>query len=109
MAISGLLNQTVSIKNASGTRDLHGKRALGTAFSVSARFERTYKTIVTEDREKEPIHGVVFVPTGTSVSVGDKIVYGTDEYRVINRLDHVGRNGSIHHIELLVQLWSYSS
>lgn len=109
MGFAGLLNQTVAINNLGGTRDLHGKVALNTSFSSRARLERTYKTIVTADNEKTPIHAVVFVPPTVMVGVGDKVTYGDEVYRVMTKSDMVGRNGSIYHKELLLQLWSFSS
>ena len=108
MSIGGLLNQSASISEPSGTRDVHGKRTLGAATTVVARFERKYKTIVTEQREKEPIHGVVFVHPGTTVSIGAKLTYDSVDYRVMTIMDQVGQAGSIHHKELMVQLWSYA-
>lgn len=108
MGINHLLNQTITIANPSGTRDLHGKPSLGAPTSVSARFERTTKTIVTAEREREPIHGIVFVPPGTSVSIGAKVTYDGEDYRVMTRSDIVVGSGSVHHYELMVQLWSYA-
>lgn len=108
MSFAGLLNQSVAIRHQDGTRDIHGKRAFSAPTTVSARFERKYKTIVTAERENEPIHAIVFIPAGTAVSVGDRITYVSDDYRVMDKQDIVGRGGSVHHIELLLQLWSFA-
>lgn len=109
MGINHLLNQSITIENPTGSRDLHGKRAFGASSSVSARFERTNKTIVTAEREREPIHGIVFVAPGTTVAIGSKVTYDGEDYRVMTRSDIVVGSGSTHHLELMVQLWSYGS
>lgn len=109
MAISHLLRQTITVKNPTGSRDLHGNPTLGSAATLRARFERTYKTIVTPEREREPIHAVVFVGPATEVEQGAQITYSGEVYRVIERSDVVGRNGQLHHYELMCQLWSFDS
>lgn len=107
MALNTLLNQSILLENPTGTRDLHGKRGLAASQSIRARFERTYKTIVTETREKEPIHGVVFVPPDTDVEIGARVTYQGVHFRVVSRMDQVGRSGALNHKELFVQLWSF--
>lgn len=109
MSFNALLRQTISVKNRDGARDLHGKRALGDSTEYRARFERTYKTIVTPEREREPIHGIVFVPKDAEINIGAQVTYGSEEFRVLERQDVVGRNGRTHHYELLVQLWSFGT
>lgn len=109
MSLGSLLNQSVSIKNGTGQFDLHGKPTLGSTASTPGRFEKTYKTIVTENQEREPIHGIVFVGPTVSVNIGAEVTYGSDKYRVMQLEEVVGRGGAIHHKELLVQLWSYGA
>ena len=109
MSFTALLRQTISVKSMDGARDLHGKRALGTATEYRARFERTYKTIVTAEREREPIHAVVFVGKDADIEVGAQVTYDSQEYRVLERSDVAGRNGRVHHYELMLQLWSFNS
>jgi hypothetical protein len=108
MAFNSLLRQTISVKNPSGSRDLHAKTALGAATEHRARFERTYKTIVTAEREREPIHGIIFTKSDATIEIGAQVTYSGEVYRVMQRDDVVGKNGSVHHYEFLVQLWSWS-
>lgn len=109
MSFLGLLRQTITVRNPSGTKDLHGKDAFGSATDIRARFERTYKTIVTAQREREPIHAIAAIPSTANVQVGAKVTFGSDLYRVLERADVPGRNGSVHHYELMLQLWSFAS
>lgn len=109
MSFLGLLRQTITVNNPSGTKDLHGKDAYGASATVKARFERTYKTIVTAQREREPIHAIAAIPSTANVQVGAKVTFGSDLYRVLERADVPGRNGSVHHYELMLQLWSFAS
>lgn len=108
MSLSGLLNQSITVENPTGSRDLHGKPALGAAATVQCRFERKYRTIVTAGREQEPIHAVAVVGPTADVEIGAAVTFGSDKYRVLERADAPGRNGSIHHYELMLQLWSFA-
>lgn len=109
MAITHLLNQTVTLRNPAGTRDRHGKPALDAGASLKARFQRTYKTIVTEQRDREPIHAVVFTGPSTVVEIGAKVTYESEDYRVMQVSDIRLGNGQVHHYELMCQLWSFAS
>ncbi len=108
MSFAGLLNQTISVKNPTSTRDKHGNLGLGSATSISARFERTNKIIVTKDREREPIHGIAAIGPNDTVEIGAQITYDGDQYRVMTKADAVNRDGSIHHVEVMTQLWSWT-
>lgn len=109
MSLNSLLNQTIAYKNPTGTRDLHGKQAFGASTTIRARFERVYKTIVTPNREREPIDAIAMISPSSAVEVGARVVFGSDTYRVMARSDAPGANGSIHHYELMLQLWSFAS
>lgn len=108
MSFAGLLNQSVTIANA-GVRDKYGKPSFGSETEVPARFQKTNQTIITADREREPIHGIVFVASSVTVYPGDKLIHDTlsssVEYRVMT-VDEVVAKSSVHHKELKVQLWS---
>jgi len=64
---------------------------------------------MTAEREREPIDGIIFVAPGTSVSKSARLTYQTEKYRVIKIEDVVGKNGTTHHFEIMVQLWSYKA
>lgn len=107
MALSGLLNQSIIIKNPSGTKDIHGKEALAAGTTVKARVERTRKSIMLPDRQRAPIDAIIFVSSAT-VQIGAQVEYDSQKYRVMAVDDIVGGGGSLHHRELQCQLWSYS-
>ena len=108
MALGQLLNQTVTVRNLDGDLDKHGRPSLSESSTIRARFERVNKTTVGANRELEPIHGVAFVAPSNAIDLGAKITYDSQEYRVIDRADVVGRNGQIHHYELMLQFWSWA-
>lgn len=109
MGLNGLLNQSIIVKNPTGSTDRHGKESLGAAVTLKARFERKYKVIYNANKEATPTQAVFMVGPDTAVEIGAQIKYGDDYYRVLVRNDAPGRNGSVHHYELICQLWSYSS
>lgn len=108
MSVSTLSNQSVSIENPAGTRNRTGQTTFLAAATASVRFERTYKTIKTENREREPVHAVMGCPSTVSVSVGARVTYGSDIYRVLTVSEAVGGDGTVHHLECNLQLWSYA-
>lgn len=105
MAIANLLNQSVTIY-AKAVRNRYGKTTFDSGTLYAARFEQTNKTISTVQSDKEPIDGVVFLNSDCVVDVGDKVVYNSQDYRVLRRSNVPGANGKTHHVELMVQLWS---
>lgn len=109
MGITDLTNQTITVKNPGTTRDKHGNAILGSSASIAARFQRTNKTIVTANKEREPIDGIVFVAAGADVQIGAQVIYDSEKYRVITKADQVIGSGAVHHKELMVQLWSYAA
>lgn len=109
MSFNSLLRQSITISNPSGTADLHGKDSFSAGQAVRCRFERVYKTVVTAEREREPIHGVAIIGPGFTPQVGAKVQYGSDIYRLLERSDAPGRNGALHHYELMLQLWEFGA
>lgn len=109
MSVSTLSNQTITVENPTGLRDKHGKNAFSAGTSVSCRFERTYKTIKTEQREREPIHAIAGVPPGSSILVGARVTYDGQTYRALSVAEAIDGAGNVHHRELMLQLWSYAS
>lgn len=108
MSVSTLSNQSVLIQNPTGTRDKHGQSAFDAGATVSVRFERTYKTIKTEEREREPIHALMGSVPSIDVQIGAKVTYDSEVYRVITVAEAVDGSGNVHHRESNLQLWSYA-
>lgn len=109
MSFNSLLRQTITVKNPTGAKDLHGKETLGSGVDYACRFERVYKVITTAERDKVPIQGMAVVKPSAVVNIGAQVTFGTDKYRVMVRNDAPGRNGSIHHYELMLQEWEFQS
>ncbi len=102
MSFSGLLNQSGTIA-AKGDPNKYGKTSFGSNVTVLMRFEKKKRTIMKVDKTVEPIDGIVFVGSGTTVGVGDKLIYSGITYRVMDVEDVVLGNGQVHHKELKVQ------
>lgn len=105
MSIASFFNQDIVIYTK-GALDGHGKPTFGGAVSYKARFEQENTTITTVQNEREPIDGKVFVSADCVVGIGDKLTYDDTDYRVMRRSKIVVGSGTLHHQELLVQLWS---
>lgn len=108
MSFNSLLRQTATIANPSGNRNKQGQPAYGSATTHKVRFQQTTKSIATKDRERTPIHGIVFVGKNATVEKDVQVVYNGTVYRVMAIEDVPGRNGQRHHLELMVQLWSFT-
>lgn len=105
MALVGLLNQAGSLYTKS-TRNKYGKTGFGSAVAIKMRFQKTSTTILNNEREPEPIDGIVFVGPDVTIDVGDKLTYNSVTYRVMTVEPIVVGNGSVHHKELKVQEWN---
>lgn len=106
MAIAHLTKQSITIAAPTGTLTRQGKMTFDDAVSYNARVERTQKTISTPEKEREPIDAIVFIETSDTITKGSKLVYDSQNYRVMSVSDVVGSIGSRHHYELMCQLWN---
>lgn len=104
MSFNALLNQTVTISRRTGS-DVHTKETYSAGVDARARFERKASVIVTQEREREPIDGIVFIKPNVDVEVGDRLAYNSTNYKVMAVEDVVLGNGTVHHKELKVQVW----
>lgn len=107
MSFAGLLNQTISVKNPTATRDKSGLPGVGSSTDMAARVQRVNKVIVTAEREREPIDLIVY--TAGAIAKGAQITYDGVKYRAMARSDVVGAEGNLHHYKVMAQLWSYSA
>ena len=102
MSLSLLLNQSVDIQAKASANEV-GDITFGTAVTYPARFEEADGVIMTAQKEREPIDGRVFVDSDCVVAIGDKLVYGGTDYKIMRVDKLVLGSGSIHHYELVVQ------
>lgn len=109
MSFNQLLKQTISLENPSGTLSKTGQPGFSAAISLSARVQKTHKSIPTKDRDRTPVHAIIFIGPATEPEIDAKITYDSTAYRVLAVEDVIGRNGSTHHYEIMAQLWSYES
>lgn len=103
MSYTGLLNQTVQIKQRS-SYDRHGREVTGTATSYAARFERHTRNIFQPNGSVLVIEGKVFLPNTAVVSLNDELIYDGTSYRVVIINDQQGATAR-HHISCEVTKW----
>lgn len=108
MSFNSHLNQSITLANPSGTRDKQGQPGYAAAVTLRARVQRTNKTIVTKDRDRAPIHAIIFIGPATEPQTDSQIVYDGTIYRVMAIEDVPGKNGQTHHYEIMAQLWSFA-
>ena len=109
MAITHLLLQSCTLSAVGSTRDKHGNPSLSSGVAYRCRFQKTNKTIVTPEKETEPIHAIIFFEPTVDVGVGSQIQFGSDKYRVMSAEPMIGAGGKTSHIEVMAQLWSFGS
>lgn len=108
MSLKRLLKQSITINNPAGALGKHGEVVLGASATVPCRFEKTSRTILNPQGEREPIDGVAYVGATAVLQLGAKVIYSTETYRLMRIEEIPGRRGIIHHYELLLQLWSFA-
>ena len=104
MSFTGLLQQTATVQNKSAL-DRYGRQIFGSSSTINCRFEKSNKTILLSNGETATIDGIIFVNNDTTVNTDDKITFGSDTYKVVNKNTVVLGNGRTHHIELEVVKW----
>lgn len=105
MSIDHLLKQSCTI-SAKGGQNKVGQTSFGAAVTYSCRFQKTNRTIVTSQSEKEPIDGIVFLPSSASFNLEDKLVFAGTSYRVMRIEPMVDGAGATRHFEAMVQRWN---
>lgn len=105
MNLDHLLKQECTISTA-GAQDKFGKKTQGEGVSYACRFQKVNKVIATVQREKEPINGLVWLTSTAVVSVGDKLIFGEQDYRVMTVEPMIDGAGATRHIEVMVQEWN---
>lgn len=105
MNVDHLLKQSCSINNIA-YKDKFGGTSLQGAVDTLCRFQQTTKVISTPQRERDPIDGLVWLPAGTVVGIGDKLTFDSKGYRVMRIEPIVDGRGVTRHLELMVQNWN---
>lgn len=109
MAITHLLLQSCTLNPAGSARDKHGNPTIASGTTYPCRFQKTSKSIITPEKETEPIHAIIFFDKNVDIATGSQIVFGTDKYRVMSAQPMIGAGGKVSHIEVMAQLWSFGS
>lgn len=104
MTIDGLFNQTITISSKSGYSS-DGREQVGTATSVSARFQAQTKRKLLPDGSLLLIEAIAYVPASTTVSTDDKITYDGNNYKVVGKYAAVDGEGDTNHIKLELVKW----
>lgn len=101
MAFESLLKQIIGIKTPTG-RSNYGQATLGSAVNYSARIEPVNRMFYDQNARERVAKFVIFLMPSVIVAPGCFIVYGSEDWEVISVEDVPGRDGSIHHKEVLV-------
>lgn len=109
MSLRSLLRQPIQIENPTGGRDKQGRDNFGEPIDARARVQLTHKVIVTATKEREPIDAIVFLAPETTIKKSSRVTYDGEKYRVMKLEPVPGKNGKTHHIELMLQAWSYKA
>ena len=102
MSITDLMNQTISVKTVASYDGL-GDATVSAGVSVAARVEPENLEVVLPGGRTLVAQYRIFVPAGTTVAAEDKITYDGADHEIISVEEMKGRDGTTHHIELLVR------
>lgn len=105
MSLAGLLNQTITIYNASG-RNAYGRLSMGSGANTSARFQAHQKRILLPNGEMQTIEATAYVLPSVSVTEGDKVAYNGKNYKVIAKYATPDGDGVTNHLRLELVQWS---
>lgn len=104
MSFTGLLNQTISLYTRSGY-DRYGRESVGSAVEHSARVQEVSKTKLLPNGQTILINLIVFLKSGVTININDKVTYGTTDYKVFSVSKPVDGSGNVHHIEVQCIKW----
>lgn len=104
MSFAGLLRQEVTIYPKTGY-GADGRSTAGTGVTVKARIQETTKRKLLPTGTLITIDAIVYVPASTTVATDDKLVYGSNSYKVFGKYSAIGGAGQTHHIKLELIKW----
>lgn len=100
--IGALLNNTVTLTPRTG-RNKFNEASFGTAVTSRARFESVNKIVKGPQGEDIGCDAQVFLPSDVTPTVEDKLEFEGVTYRIVTIDRAVGRPGTTHHWECLLQ------
>lgn len=104
MAITSLLNQTITIYPKTGVNK-YGRETNDAGTTKRARVQFTSKAKLMPNGETQLIDAIVYIDGSVSVSVDDKVTFSGVNYRVVGRRAAVLGSGATHHYKLELQKW----
>lgn len=108
MSLKGLFNQTITLYNKAALNK-YGRETYTTSSSVKCRFQK--KTITrlvpnATNTEVKVIEAIVYLPSGTTINIGDKVTYSSIDYKVFGRYDAIDGTGATNHIKVELTKWA---
>ncbi|MFA5768362.1 MAG: hypothetical protein WC871_02340 [Bacteroidales bacterium] len=104
MSFLGLLNQKLTLYTKTGYDD-YGREAVGSGTTVNCRFQKTTIRRLLDNGSLILIEAECWVPPDTTISVDDKVVFGSESYKVFNKYEAITGNGGTHHIKVELIKW----
>lgn len=97
--ITGLFNQTILIYGRT-SYNAQGREVLGASVSVKGRIQPKRKTIFLPNQEVIVLAAIAYVPSDTTVNIGDRLTYAGINYKVYNKYPVPDGQGNTNHIKL---------
>lgn len=104
MSLQSLLNQSLVIQSRSAY-NAQGREVLGATTTVLGRVQPKQKTIFSPTGELITIDAVAYLKPTTTVSIGDKITYSSESYKVYGKYSVPDGQGNVNHIKLNLIKW----
>jgi hypothetical protein len=104
MSLNGLLNQTITLSNAS-SYDGFGREVVGASTLVQSRFQKTTKQKLLPNGSLITIEAIAYVPANTTVAVDAKVSYADIDYKVYGIYNAVDGTGHLNHLKLELVKW----
>lgn len=104
MSLKGLLNQTITVYSKSGY-DEYGRETVGSGTNITARVQESTKRRLLADGSLVTIDAIVYCPADTTINTDDRVVYGTENYKVFAKYVAVDGAGNTNHIKVELVKW----
>ncbi len=104
MSSTSLMNQSIALYTAGGF-DRYGKEQVGSATTVRARVQQVSKVRILPNGTQYTIEAIIYVPSDTTISEGDKIRFDTKNFRVHGISTAIDGRGNTEHKKIEVTKW----
>lgn len=100
----GFFNQSITVSSKTGN-NRYARATFGEGDENNARFQIKNKSRLLPNGQVVMIEAIMYCKGDLNININDKVVYGTNNYKVYSKSEAIDGEGNINHLKLEVVKW----